>query len=647
MTLPASRWRAFKIFWYERIRPGWLELRPVVLALATVAVFVLGTIGFQQYMRAHDQHGQVIDSFYRTLTLFELDGYDVEPPIPWAMEVARFLAPILVGYAVFRGVVTVFRTQVQLVGIRFLTRGHVVVAGLGEMGFRLASAFRAQGFRVVAIDVDEANELLQSARERGITVLAGDARDQRMLAKARTDFARYLVAACGEDGRNVEVAVSAAKLAARRTAGVLHVLVHLEQPGLWRMLKAEAISRLGAEALRMEFFNAFETGARILLDERPPFPAVAEPAAPRRPHVLVAGLDGIGDSLILNVARLWQRSQPAEGEHLRLTILEEDAEAARLRLLARYPELERICDLRAASAPLGVELQRGSLNVDVGDGHAVTAVYICVEQEAQALEAALALRARPELQGVPFALAVNEAGVGLATILHDDPETAHGVYGFGVLERALQVGPLLRGTNEALARAKHEEYVRHQLDRGVPLGEGLMVPWEQLDEQWKDANRAFADGIGGQLAAAGCILVPAPLIDPHGQLLSFTAEEVEGLARSEHDRWVADKVRNGWRFGPVRDDARKIHPLLVAWGQLDEVERDKDREPVREVPQMLAYAGFEIVRLTEADAPGPSGDDGGDGASADDAQSASPRSNAPLTPASSAFNRYSASASAD
>jgi hypothetical protein len=243
---------------------------------------------------------------------------------------------------------------------------------------------------------------------------------------------------------------------------------------------------------------------------------------------------------------------------------------------------------------------------------------------------------------VPFAVAVNAAGAGLATILHDDPETTHGVYGFGMLERALGVEPLIRGTNEALARAKHEEYVRHQLDRGVPMGQGLMVGWEALDEDWKEVNRAFADGIGDQLAAAGCILVPAPLIDPHGPLFTFTGPEVEALARSEHDRWVADKARNGWRYGPVRDDAAKIHPLMVSWEELDEVERDKDREPVREVPEMLARAGFEIVRLSDL---GDTSEGLWPGGAAP--QSPSPRSNADLTPASSALSRYSASASGE
>src|SRR5581483_12397700 len=110
---------------------------------------------FQRYATVHHQEPSVLNSFYRALVLFELGGFEVDPPIPWTLEVARFLAPLLVGYALFRGIVTVFRNQLQLAGIRLLTRNHVVVAGLGEMGFRLAARFRERGFRVIVIEIDE------------------------------------------------------------------------------------------------------------------------------------------------------------------------------------------------------------------------------------------------------------------------------------------------------------------------------------------------------------------------------------------------------------------------------------------------------------------------------------------------------------
>src|SRR5207248_2196433 len=129
----------------------------------------------------------------------------------------------------------------------------------------------------------------------------------------------------------------AEQLTAERPSGVLHALVHLDDAGLWRMLKAEAIARPAHGAVRTEYFNVFETGARMLLDERPPFALTRAWESPRRPHVLIAGLDGIGDALVRGVAHLWQNSGPAPDEELRLTIMSEDADSDRVRLLSRYP----------------------------------------------------------------------------------------------------------------------------------------------------------------------------------------------------------------------------------------------------------------------------------------------------------------------
>jgi hypothetical protein len=61
---------------------------------------------------------------------------------------------------------------------------------------------------------------------------------------------------------------------------------------------------------------------------------------------------------------------------------------------------------------------------------------------------------------------------------------------------------------------------------------------------------------------------------------------------------VADLERDGWRRtdGP-KDPASLRHPLLVPWEELPESERDKDREPVREIPEMLARAGLRVYRM--------------------------------------------------
>jgi hypothetical protein len=63
-------------------------------------------------------------------------------------------------------------------------------------------------------------------------------------------------------------------------------------------------------------------------------------------------------------------------------------------------------------------------------------------------------------------------------------------------------------------------------------------------------------------------------------------------------------VRDGWRTtSGAKDPEAKLHPLLVPWDDLSEDDRDRDRDPVREIPAMLAHAGFRIAR--GGDAPRP------------------------------------------
>lgn len=45
---------------------------------------------------------------------------------------------------------------------------------------------------------------------------------------------------------------------------------------------------------------------------------------------------------------------------------------------------------------------------------------------------------------------------------------------------------------------------------------------------------------------------------------------VNKLARNSHEVWAAQRIDQGWRYGPSRDDAMRLHPLLVEWERLDE-----------------------------------------------------------------------------
>lgn len=55
-----------------------------------------------------------------------------------------------------------------------------------------------------------------------------------------------------------------------------------------------------------------------------------------------------------------------------------------------------------------------------------------------------------------------------------------------------------------------------------------------------------------------------------------------------HDSWAASKVADGWVYGPVKDEAAKTHPCLVAYDELPAIELAKDHVFGAIVRELLA-----------------------------------------------------------
>ena len=153
---------------------------------------------------------------------------------------------------------------------------------------------------------------------------------------------------------------------------------------------------------------------------------------------------------------------------------------------------------------------------------------------------------------------------------------------------------LFGSARELLGKAVHEKYCEDQ-KANKPADDPAMQPWDVLRDDLKESNRRQADQIPEKLRAIGCGFVPVTGRDPVKAALSDT--EIEILAVMEHDRWVIERRCEGWVYGPKRDVAQKISPYLVGWDEIDEKVREWDRNAVRNIPELLARAGFEIYRL--------------------------------------------------
>jgi class 3 adenylate cyclase/tetratricopeptide (TPR) repeat protein len=82
---------------------------------------------------------------------------------------------------------------------------------------------------------------------------------------------------------------------------------------------------------------------------------------------------------------------------------------------------------------------------------------------------------------------------------------------------------------------------------------------------------------------------------------------IEPLAAKVHAAWVEHRKKEGWGYGPRRDDALKQNPCLVDYDQLPESEKAVDRQTARTCIRALIEAGYEI-RREGSDRAGPGED---------------------------------------
>lgn len=568
---------ALRKLWSPKWR--WLTLTVLWLLVAGLAFWGL-TVG--------KPGSSIWNRLYAIPDFFSFSITDETAELDWRIQLARFLGPIAFASTFYAATASVLRDQIARFRLRF-AKDHVVVAGLGEKGSRIAVSFAESGRRVVAIEPDPANPHRATVARRGVTVLTGEATDPEVLREAGLPRAADLVV-MADDATNAEIVAVARRLERDPAAPALRASVHLVDPQISRLLRTRELSA-GTASVRTDFFNVFQRGARLWLADTDPF---APRDDGRPPHVVILGVGVLGEAVAVAVAQRWAEEAGTEVP-LHLTLVDPDASARFRSLRLRHPALV----LNTAAEAIDLDADRPVADAGeafrelLADG-TVTAAYVCDDDDTAALSTALFVR--HALGTTPALVAVRTRSEdGLALLVDDgaSPDPLRHIVGFALLDRTCTAESVNGGTNETVARAMHDDYVARA--RQLGLTGSAVVEWEQLDPGTQESNRRAADGAVAALALVGCVLTPQYGWDGTG--FRFSEDELEVLARAEHERWSEDRRRAGWTYAAVRDNDRRRHPALVPWEELPEHEKAKNRESSAELPAVLARAGFELIRV--------------------------------------------------
>jgi hypothetical protein len=568
---------------------GWRAL----CGLAAVASLVLAVIGLQEMFRAAHQPIGFLDALYGGVSLFV-----IQPPnlpqnmvgVANAYQVARFLAPAATLYALADALVL----PMARIQARF-ARGHVVICGAGPSTYALAEKLNAGGRQVVLVTDADPGTFGWRGGGWGITQLVGDPTRSEVLRAAGVTRAARLYVVGPATARNASVLFTAAELALERRSP-LSCYVEESDPDVFDALWMLTLRRPADDRLGIEFFNTARLGVRALLRD------IAGAWTPEddRPFA-VAGLGPFGQELLVEIAR---RRATLSAGRLRVVVLDEAAGAVTAKLRARHGVVDKALDVVCADV-LPEDANLDHLEHPGSPGQYVSQIFVCYEDEELALRTALATARPPSLRAVVVRVNRNNP---LANALRPDRGEGLGpidaLYGdmivFSEMDRLIDPAEAVDDRIEAIAAAIHAGYVRRRLELGEARGENeALVAWGNLAQKFRSGNVDQARDIEVKLRAVG---LASARMTGDAVPFAFTEEEIERLSELEHGRWMRERVAEGWRLGPVRDNENLIHPEIRPYHELSDEERDKDTQAVRLIPELLAIAGYRVVRL---DGPRP------------------------------------------
>lgn len=89
---------------------------------------------------------------------------------------------------------------------------------------------------------------------------------------------------------------------------------------------------------------------------------------------------------------------------------------------------------------------------------------------------------------------------------------------------------------------------------------------------------------------------PGPIDTSGVKLTPEILELTELLAMNTHNNWAQQRLSDGWRYGPERNDGRKEHPCLIPYEELPESEKQYDRKTAMETLKAIIALGYRIEK---------------------------------------------------
>ncbi|MGN5954264.1 NAD-binding protein [Sphingobacterium lactis] len=496
--------------------------------------------------------------------------------VPWELILAKVFAIGILLFGAFKIIQKVFSEQYNLLVASFKNK-HTVTIGISKKGRQLLHSLKDdQQEKAIVIERTAEHANINSVKKEGHLVLIGDAEEKNTLMEARIKRAKRLIVFLENEQAVIEIMETTQEIYRKcKPEQLLKCYIHLRNPRLIDLMKNAGL-RFEQSNMEMHFFNIQKMVARAFFAKLPLIFRDKDWDIQQLKKVIFLGYGEYAKALMIQTLRIFHLH---EDEKLEILIYSDQAERDRNNFKEQFPKADHVYPIQFKEFKGSYQelLQENQLQQDNQN----TLFIVASDDDQSNLNHAIEILYKTKgFSSFPI-FCLNTEGKGLRSLISQEEEMDR-LYFFGNMEDTCHVEFITGEKQDILAQAIHDDY-RKLLAGSSSESSSYTSDWLTLSEDAKDASRTQADHIIYKL-----LLTKRPLIDPKDEDLVFNAEELERLAIIEHNRWMAHRYMQGWDFANQRDDLLKLHPSLIAWEDLSESERQKDRDTIIRLKTLFA-----------------------------------------------------------
>jgi hypothetical protein len=563
---------------------------PVLLGLLSLGFSVVGWLSYLAEAPEMSWPLKLATTLGRTLGAFVPDGAHFERANTTAKVGATLgmLATTCTGALL---ALALLRQEIARFRFRFLASGHHIVVGDSVFASRMAAALQSAGHKVIQA-LPEGKGQRFTDRSMQLPLPLTPKTVERALRARR---ATQVIVDLGADEETLSFARRFGRLLSSVPAPP-RLLVSVSETTLTRYF-ADLASHSSA-ALRPDLFCQNTLVARQMLATYPLFLQAATQAQPRV-HALIIGFGNLGEAIF---DQIMLTSLAGDLLPPKVTILDVHGDVLARSFAARRPHVLQSLDVTILdfNAEADIIESDGPLMQLINTPAPITAVFVALASDAQSIRVALMVHGFQARTGKLKAPIFYRCNNDSADALHDDAHETPWPWAstdnaplirLGLSDTALVRAVLPGSARELMAQRLHAAY-RATADAAQPAAQ----PWATLADTYRRANVRAADHLAAKVWTLGLPGVTIDGLDPGAPpqvpeaarmriaALAPGDAALRRLAALEHGRWVIDRKLDGWRYGAVRDNMQRLHPMLIDWDSLrhDAVEVAKDEAVVLE-----------------------------------------------------------------